>query len=419
MATATFERLLAVGLLLHESVYLADWGSQYYRRCFAPALGVRVAGWRRVALHCVYSASAVSVVLQPRSLTLGFLTASLALVIAAYPVRLSNHLVLGWFLAAGSLFVRGAPRELSNYVVLCLSLMFGAAGFAKLNVSSFRSSTSCGHHFARALVSLWGFPRLRDSRLVTWLGGGGIVVAELATSLLLLDRHTRAIGIVTAFALMILFGLLCHVHFATIVCAGLLLLAHPRPIEFRLWWLAAGAVGASVTFSFGNWRLYRSPRWACANQLVFGLLAGVSGVAMIPAAFSRPPSALAAVHLPHGVGAVLIGLFALNGAAPYLGLKTAYSFAMFSNLRPDAWDHLVVRRPARAFATTYVHVAGIDGLPPLAAFEDDPQLRRIVSELHLWRHRRYTPHFLAEARRVLAAEGLADVSFRRVRPKLA
>jgi len=406
----TFERLLGVGLLLHESVYLADWGWRYYQRCFAPALGLRVAGLQRAVLHLLHAAAALVVVIDPRPATLGVLALTLSLVIAAYPVRLSNHLVLAWFFLIGALLLDGRPVELENYLLWCLVLMFAAAGFAKLNASYFRPSTSCGEHFARVLLSLWGFRRLRDSRLVTWIAGAGIVTLELTTGLLLVPLQTRPLAIALALLLMTAFGLLCHVHFATIVLAALAALAGPLAFHPSFSWAAGSVVGAVLAWRFGNWKFYRAATWAAVNHVVFGVLTGIAVlvVATLPA---RSDAVWAAPHLPHGVSGLLVGLFALNCATPYLGVKTSFSFAMFSNLRPDVWDHFIIPRPALPFRVGYVGLQGIDRLPALRCLDDDPQLRRIVSELHLWQYRRYAPGFLAEAQRVLAEEGFGEISF--------
>lgn len=61
------------------------------------------------------------------------------------------------------------------------------------------------------------------------------------------------------------------------------------------------------------------------------------------------PGTLDFFRLSHPVYALPVLLILLNGASPYLGLKTETSFAMFSNLRTEGrgTNHLLVTREAR------------------------------------------------------------------------
>lgn len=60
-------------------------------------------------------------------------------------------------------------------------------------------------------------------------------------------------------------------------------------------------------------------------------------------------------------------LVVLNAASPYLGLKTMYSIAMYTNLRtePGLWNHLLVPESFRVFDLQ-------DGLVQLVS-SDDPE----------------------------------------------
>jgi hypothetical protein len=50
-------------------------------------------------------------------------------------------------------------------------------------------------------------------------------------------------------------------------------------------------------------------------------------------------------------GTFIVFVVFLNGASPYLGLKTEHSFAMFSNLQTegDEWNHLIVPPAVQVF----------------------------------------------------------------------
>jgi hypothetical protein len=53
----------------------------------------------------------------------------------------------------------------------------------------------------------------------------------------------------------------------------------------------------------------------------------------------------------HVVFAVAVVLLVVNAASPYLGLKTRFSFTMFSNLQtePGRWNHVIVPEAVRVF----------------------------------------------------------------------
>ena len=61
---------------------------------------------------------------------------------------------------------------------------------------------------------------------------------------------------------------------------------------------------------------------------------------------------------------ILTLAYLVNGLGPYLGLKTNFSFAMFSNLRPIPWGHLLWRASWRPLQfARYVRIETIHGLP--------------------------------------------------------
>jgi hypothetical protein len=67
--------------------------------------------------------------------------------------------------------------------------------------------------------------------------------------------------------------------------------------------------------------------------------------------FRPPPASWGRFGAGHVVLAVALLLVVLNAASPYLGLKTRFSFTMFSNLQtePGRWNHVVLPEAMRVF----------------------------------------------------------------------
>jgi hypothetical protein len=87
----------------------------------------------------------------------------------------------------------------------------------------------------------------------------------------------------------------------------------------------------------------------CVWILTWGVLLAVNWrhwLVMVP----TPRRTFAAGHAVFAVALVLI---LVNAASPYLGLKTRFSFTMFSNLQtePGRWNHVVIPEAVRIFDT--------------------------------------------------------------------
>lgn len=399
-------RLLAIALLLHESVYLADWGLKYYRRSFAPAFGLRISGRARIVVSVVYL---VAITLQVTCATLlparAFLLVMLVIVIAAFPVRLSNHLVVALFLQACLVLLSEPPWAAAASTLVALSFLL--AGFAKLNRTYLFSQNSCGVHFAQVLARSWRLSTLSDSPFVARLGSWGMVALEIGCGIgLLLPAPARDLAFVIALVLAASFASLCHVHFGAVLLAGLSACLPSSAWHAHWLWLAVAVPGAAAAVAVGNWRTYPHRRVAAVNQAAFGGLFGIFVIVAVRAIASHSLLPLSAASLGFTAW-VLIGMFALNGLCVYLGIKSSYSLAMFSNLRPDRWDHLVVRRPLISFKARYRMLPALRGLPNLYDLRNDSQLRRLVSELYLSEYRTYSELFILEIRRTLDDEGYA------------
>jgi hypothetical protein len=388
-------RLFALGLLLHESVYASDLGSDYFRRSFAPALGLYLAPSWKAGLHVLFSLLATWLLVSPHSAIARIaLFPTLSAVLASSSVRLSNHLVLAWFVSA-LMFVDVTLREgaSSAGVPLLIACAYGLAAFSKLNSDYLDPKRSCGWHLARLLLQSWGvdMSRVHREAVLTLLTTKAIILAEtiLAPGILLYPRLFAPLAII----LHILFGLLCHVHFSMIMIACIAATA-ALPLHFDVITAAIAIAGALLGASFGNWRPYRHRAMARASHALFCSIA----CAMLWTSLSVTHSASS---LSFGrdegmvIGMAASLLFLLNGLTPYLGHKTAFSFAMFSNIRPDNWTHIVVRRPLKAFAAHYFLIESFENLPTMATVSDTPLARRALADLLMFRDRKYSFPFLA------------------------
>jgi hypothetical protein len=310
--------------------------------------------------------------------------ASLVLLWEEAPI-LGNHWLLVGFvdLAVLFAFAMGAVRRrftdridlaerLFPAARLCLLAFYVFAGFSKLNSAYFDRTVSCAAFFFRESTSSIGVDGLR-------LGGAGwleqlLIVAtvaiELSIPVLLLRRRTRPIGVVLGlgfhfvlaidrthqfydftsvlFALFVLF--LPHTAGAWVgermgSVRARLALRGPRlpdvvkgmaiavPVALAL--LAIGEAFSARQALLAGWWPWQA----------FGLVAIAAAVRYLR---QRPPAYGPAWHLwPHHVAYLVIPLLVVvNGVSPYLELKTATGWNMYSNLRTvdGESNHLLVGR---------------------------------------------------------------------------
>lgn len=158
------------------------------------------------------------------------------------------------------------------------------------------------------------------------------------------------------------------------LCRGLAAFAR-SPAAFPLCWIPLAAAW-SLTLTAGDRGLEvaRAGLAAGALLLPLGWLAVGAGLALA-AAHPRPaPPVAAGIAAWWRTPLLLLAplLTALNGASPYLGLKTEHAFSMYSNLRTEAleWNHLLLPRALRVFPYQNELVRVTDS--------SDPELARLV-----------------------------------------
>ena len=373
--------------------------------------------------------AALLLLLRPDSLPRLLLLATLQLVKAVWLMpAIANHRTIEAFcnlalllvaaelclarrpLSVGTLLARAAPAL--RWVIL---LAYGFAAFSKLNRDFLDPEVSCAADFSAQMLGGLGLEA--PAALGPVLSGAailGTVAIGLAVPLRLLWRP----ALVACLCLALLFHFVLVVDplaitydFSSALYALFLLflpgvwIAGLRPLvgfvddertaQRRRRWLAATIavllVGAATPAFAPLAVLHLSGR-----KLLWLLYAVVflSSVALLvrrrglrlPGGGEGAPFARGAANgrLPAATWPVL-ALVALNGMAPYLGLKTGTSFTMYSNLRTEQGtsNHLLVRRTAELLPH-----AG-DLIAPLAS--NDPTLNQwaveelLVSRLELRR----------------------------------
>ncbi len=395
-SAAALVSLTGLGLLVHESVYFASRGTSHVTDDLAPVLGVHAGSRTRAALHLVFIVSALVAFIQPSRAAAAGLGLTLAALIATFPTRTPNHLVVALFLIGPSALGIPSPDAVQGGRGIT-AMTYLLAAFHKINRSYFEKTTSCAYglvlHYLlqRDLVPV---SRRLNASVVIW----AVLLAELALPGLLLVPAFRSLGLAIGISLALAFGFIGHPHFSIVMLAGLstfvtgpLMLVPPDTTA-----LAAAALSALLLSALlGNTAAYRYPRLAALNYFALAYVAcTVAATAFGPGGAANsawePPQTLLALFL----------LYAANGLAPYLGFKFDGSLAMFSGLRPDLWDHLVIGRPRRWLEPRYLTDL------TLTAGENIGPLQRIASDL-LPRaaHDAYTVGYVAAVCRELERRG--------------
>lgn len=312
-----------------------------------------------------------------------------------------------WHWLAGHGFMRWfADVRPVGRVLLLVMYVFGI--FHKINTDFLDPQVSCA-------VVLWQkMPAplaALDGPLMRELAIYGTFVTEGLLALMLLVPRTRALAIAGGIGFHALLALSNHamyVTFSTLVVMLHLMFLSPA---------AALAITGSRGWQALDHGLRRPPVIAMlllvlATLAAAAILKDFTLAGLIWLALLAVPFALILRH-GHDAGAEaapmlwsrlvplnLVGLaFFLNGLSPYLGLKTAQTINMFSNLRIEAGvsNHLIMRGPPGPFTNLddLVIIEAASGAPYLEALARDRTEGLVY------------PHFLA----ILAAAPRAEVRY--------
>ncbi|NNE96405.1 MAG: hypothetical protein HKN24_10290 [Acidimicrobiales bacterium] len=344
--------------------------------------------WRSVA-NTLLAVVAIVVVRKPSSALArtGLSAGIVCSAIVETPV-IGNH----WLVAAGvsaaalvarpwdqpgDWFARFAPTGR-----LLLLVFYSFAAFSKLNSGFFDPVTSCARFFANRPLELFGLPTIGGEATVAALLPVLAAAIEISVPILLMITATRRIGlwIAIAFHLLLTIDVVQHFFDFTLLLLPLFLLFAapgelsafdrrlPRGRHPQVWTGIALSVVLGATFPLAEtWRglalLFVWATWAALALLIVRFL------------FSGPDGAANLSLRPVGSGAMLIAaLFVLNGISPYLELKTATAFNMYSNLvtRDGTSNHFVVR--------TTLPIRSAQSNPLVIVDSTDPGLREYAEE---------------------------------------
>ena len=226
------------------------------------------------------------------------------------------------------------------------------AAFAKLNSGFFDTSVSCAVVFANQSLSAAGLPTFSPTGPATGLLPVATAGIEFLIPILLLRRRTRTIGVAVAliFHGILSFDLDQHIFDFTGTLYPLFLLWLPasitvklgRPLPMRLQIMVGSLLGVFLAASVGP-----------PSRLALTLLTRAFFVLWIPAVVALMwwvgrQAAMTADHRYRPMTPLawlLVGLVAFNGLTPYMELKSANGWNMYSNLAVVDGDsnHFVMR----------------------------------------------------------------------------
>lgn len=315
--------------------------------------------WPRAMANAALGLAAMAVLAGRGSLTL---VAALGVVsfVAEAPF-VGNHWLIAALLNLVLLGARPGRRAWFERAVPGLATVFlvaySFAAVAKLNGGFFDGDNSCARFFANQMLGFWQLPELAGG--ATPILALGTVVIELAIPLLLVVPATRRLGVPLAagFHLVLTLDLQQHFFDFTLVLLPLFFLFWPSEAlvgvvdrfrramraDERAWLWLLGLLVVTSTMPIPTvWRgMGIVVTWIVWLWAFVALARAILGGARIAKGSTSPDS----VALPSrsagssgfirrigAVGALAVGLAVLNGLAPYLELKTATGYNMYSNL---------------------------------------------------------------------------------------
>lgn len=298
------------------------------------------------------------------------LTAGALIAVLSLPAA-SNHQVMSLLVAlalgAAALWVLATRRQSGSFVErwldaarspigLVLLVVYAFTVFDKLNTAFFDPPVSCGGRLFRQLLGLNGFGDIALHPVLGQFLAVATVVVEAAILGLVAVPRLRRWGVLLGVCFHSVLAMASFYDFSTIVFALYVLLtpaqvfADVAPRFAALRRLALAGFGLHVLLSIGSsfsdspatpiglqWHTLLVATWFVAvgpfmYTLVRGYFAAQAEGVPSPGWRLRPALLL------------LVPLLAfVNGATPYLGLKTVANYSMFSNLHTEEWhtNHLV------------------------------------------------------------------------------
>jgi hypothetical protein len=332
---------------------------------------------------------------------LAFLVASSAYILVVHFPDPGNHnnlfLFLNIFLAAVILWASRRPHDVPDddsllekvkpTLRVTISFVYIFAGFHKLNEGFFEENVGCAATFFDGIWSQTPLPDASLSGLTLVLFGASIILWELGGGMMLWFRRTQPVMLAMALVGHSVLAMLEFVDFSSLAMA--LLLTYIPPAYWRVMERESTLIG------WRGRRIDRTTAYVLINvavALAAGAFIQVSGVSIrvhqvqglgfifalaifvwpILAHQIRGRPRIAWEGVPMGLAriaprwAVVLPVFILFfGLNPYLGLRTAGTFTMFSNLQTEGEtsNHLLLGgQPLKIWdlQDDVVHVRAID-----------------------------------------------------------
>jgi hypothetical protein len=359
---ALFALLWAVAILVHQADEdrFATLGVDPVLIVAAVAVLLRPTSATRVAALCLVQVLAAAIRFPYVTNHWALVTAVDAMVLAAIPSARGGGHPHGDIRRAVFATVAAPARA-------ALVLVYAFAALAKLNTDFLDPDLSCAPYLYGNVVALVPALPVPSAALAIW----ATIVIEIAVATLLLHRRTWRIGLMLAGAFHLLLALAGFYEFAAVAFA------------LYMFFLPSEA-GVRVPAALGSERRGTLPTVLVATALLYAVLhasrldavttalpalaAGsatgrFAGLLWLPLGTAtlavvvrrlRPHVEERSAHASWRVAApawAIVALVAVNGAAPYLGLKTEAAYTMFSNLRTEGtrWNHLVIPVGVRLF----------------------------------------------------------------------
>lgn len=431
-----FVRMIAISILVHDALYICRDGKSYLTSCILPTFGLRLNGGSKLGVHLGLLISCLGIIWQPTAVFIyPICLIFLSLKIASYSLRLANHMIFAWFLIL--LLCIAAAMSTNNiisdneviFVMLAAQglvlILYFFAFFHKLNREYFSMNKSCATAFVDFFCMDREITKPKLLKFYRYFGVYGTVLIEVIIPLFLLFEQTRLWGVLLGIAFHFILALMGIVNFSIFMYTGLFAFITPAeyhaalqpPATTQTIWL----VTACLIFLLIVWRwtprraakncdyVYRKPAWII--QSAFGVLSGFFLFLCVTAMQLFPPSQLPSWSTMSLIDQLTLGLllclFFINGIGPYLGYKTEFSFAMFSNLRLEPWSHLLIPVNWRVCKQEqYVEVKKIEGLPTAEEVSGNKAAELALFVLSRPTEYYYSRYFFREALRILKSSVL-------------
>jgi hypothetical protein len=428
MISILFTQLLALALIVHQLIFYFQYGESYLTVTLCPVLGLRLSKRKRCVVHMVAVMLCVALLFQPQSgLLRWLLLAALTLLIANYSLRLSNHLIVAWFLLffcalekfpEALINLEGKEHQfmvVGGQLVMIFTWLLPLVH--KLNPQFFSPHRSCAATLTRLYLQAIGIQGLKFEPHLKRMAIYGTLAVEAAIPVLLLIPAAVPYGVLLAVLFHMQMGFLGQPHFSSLMYAGLLLFlpeAHTGVIFAGLkslgWMGLTGCLiaGGLAGARFGITKIFHYRRGGLYLQILFG---GYSALAILAAVQLFHVDQIPVVEwnnltsIGQGLVLLVMSFYLLNGLMPYLGLKTEYSLAMFSNIRPVHWQHYLVRSPLLSFGEAgYIKIESLEGLPSYEACQDSLPLKSILDSYGYYQRWLYQHYYLHDSLALLCSQ---------------